>query len=258
MYTSIGMALVLELAIAFNLTAAIAPSPATAPHDNKSHLALQQAGKQSLPPPPPTNPGSSAAGGRRAPSACPDDQVAVTPSPLLTALSPANQPGFTLAPRPTFLVYVPRTNAETAEFSLRTRMGQGIYRTTIALTTTPNIISITLPDEAVPLEVDKPYIWSFAVVCNPGDRLLDQFVTGTVQRTELDQTRLRQVEQAPLRQRIALYQENRIWYDALALLFELNHSQPNVPEIDAAWSSLLQSGEVDTRITIRPSAQDNW
>jgi hypothetical protein len=150
--------------------------------------------------------------------------------------------------RPTFLVYVPRTSAENAEFSLSSRDGHGVYRTTVALTNTPNIISITLPTQAESLEIGKSYNWSFAIICNPSDRLEDRFVTGSVQRIELDLTRLQQIEQADLIQRLMLYQEDDLWYDAIALLFELKRTQPNNPSIRAAWQEFLQSGGIDTMI----------
>jgi len=203
---------------------------------------------QSNPPPPPTNPGSSAAGGRRDSSSCPQDAGAQASSLLLTALSPTMKPGFTLAERPTFLVYVPKTSAKNAEFSLRGRGRRGIYRTMVALTTTPNLIRITLPRQVLPLEVGKPYAWSFAIICNPSDRLDDRFVTGTVQRIELDAARLSQIQQAPPKEQVVLYQKAGAWYDALALLFQLRHSQMNDPSIYTAWRELLQAGGVDTMI----------
>lgn len=248
--TSISIVLTSGLAIALNTIVTITPGTASTRHESGKPLIVQQVRKQNLPPPPPTNPSSSAAGGRRAPTACPQDAVTVPASPLLTALSPTTEPGLTLAAHPTFLVYVPETSATTAEFSLRSSGNQGVYRTTIALTTTPGIISITLPEQAMTLEVGRLYTWSFAVICNPNDRLIDQFVTGMVRRIELDPARLSQIEQTPVRQRIALYQENRIWYDALALLLELKRSQPNDSEIDTAWREFLQSGGVNTIIDV--------
>lgn len=236
----LGIALSLELAMLCSAVA-IAPSAAAAVQSAER--------KQSNPPPPPTNPGSSAAGGRRDPAACPQDAVAPTPSPLLTALSPTTQAGLTLAERPTFLVYVPKTSAENAEFSLRTRSGQGVYRTTIALTNAPGIISITLPAQATPLEMGKDYTWMFAVICNTADRLEDRFVMGTVQRIQLDPTRLHQIEQTPARQRIELYQQAGVWYDALALLLQLKRSQPDDLTLNTAWHELLQSGGIDTLIS---------
>ncbi|MBD1867346.1 DUF928 domain-containing protein [Cyanobacteria bacterium FACHB-471] len=227
---SIAVVLILELAIAPQATA------------------VQQTLKQTLPPPPPNNPGSSAAGGRRSASTCPQDAIAATTDPLLTALSPTTTPGLSLAERPTFLVYVPSTSAENAEFSLRSRDGRGIYRTTVPLTDTPTLISISLPDQVAPLEIGSLYTWSFAIICNPDNRLEDQFVTGSIQRIELNPVRLSQIEQSPPARRIALYQEDGIWYDALTLLFELKRSQPDDLSVDTTWREFLQSGGIDSTI----------
>lgn len=251
--TAISIVLTSGLAIAFNTIFAIAPGIAATLHENGKPFSFSQhAAKQTLPPPPPSNPGSSAAGGRRSPTACPQDAATATSGPFLTALSPTTEPGLTLSAHPTFLVYVPETSAATAEFSLRSQTNQGVYRTTISLTNTPGIISITLPDQAMILEVNRLYTWSFAVICDPDDRLIDQFVMGMVQRVELDPARVSQIEQASVEQRIALYQEDRLWYDALALLFELNQSQPNDSDIGTAWRELLRSGGVDTILDTNP------
>lgn len=212
--------------------------------------------KQSTPPPPPTNPDSSVAGGRRAPAACPQDAEVATGGAALTALSPTTKPGLTLAERPTFLVYVPKTSAENAEFSLRSREGRGVYRTTVALSNTPDLISISLPAQTPPLEVGKQYTWSLAIICNPNDRVDDQFVTGTVQRTELAPTQLSQIQQASAKEQVSLYQNADAWYDALAVLFELQRSQPNDPSIRAMWQEFLRSGGVSTMIDSKSNKQD--
>jgi hypothetical protein len=213
--------------------------------------------KQDNPPPPPKNPDSSAAGGRRAPPACPQDAGVATTDPALTALSPTTKPGLTLAEHPTFLVYVPKTSAENAEFSLRTREGRGVYRTTFALTNTPDIISITLPPQTPPLEVGKQYTWSLAVICNPNDRVDDRFVTGTVQRTELDPTLWSQIQQTPPKEQVSLYQKADAWYDALAVLFELQRTQPNDPSISATWREFLESGGVSTMIDSKSNKENS-
>ncbi|MGG6239411.1 DUF928 domain-containing protein [Nodosilinea sp. AN01ver1] len=205
--------------------------------------------KQSNPPPPPTNPGSSAPGGRRAAAACPQDTAtsssSTTPTPLLTALSPIAQPGIALVTHPTFLVYVPTTNAENAEFSLRNQAGQGLYRTTVPLPTTPGIVSISLPAQTTALEVGKTYTWTFAIICDPTDRLEDQFVTGTVQRRDLDPARAAQLEQSSASDRLALYQQDGVWYDALALLLELRRTDPEDTSLTTTWHELLQSGGIN-------------
>ncbi|XGW00675.1 MAG: DUF928 domain-containing protein [Leptolyngbya sp. BL-A-14] len=201
--------------------------------------------KQSVPPPR-KNPGGSSAGGRRAPSACPQDTSALATNSELVALTPKTQPDSTLAARPTFFVYVPKTSAKTAEFSLRDRKGMGVYRTTLALTKTPAIVRLSLPDQTPSLDVNQQYVWSFAVICNPNDRLDDRFVSGTVQRITIDSVRLRQIQQASPREQVSLYQQAGLWYDALAVVYELQRAYPNDASINTTWQEFLRSSGVDS------------
>ncbi|MFB2895861.1 DUF928 domain-containing protein [Aerosakkonemataceae cyanobacterium BLCC-F50] len=203
---------------------------------------------QSNPPPPGKNPSGSSAGGRRDIGVCTQDVTPATTDPKLTALSPIAKPGNTLAERPTFLVFVPKTSATTGEFSLRDRNNRGVYRTTLPLTNTPGIVSVSLPAQAPALEIGQQYLWSFAVICNPNDRVDDRFVTGTVQRIALDSTRLHQIQQASPKEQVLLYQKADVWYDAIAVLFELQRSQPNDSTINTIWRELLHSGGVDVTI----------
>lgn len=199
---------------------------------------------QSNPPPPRRNPDSSVSGGRRDPIVCPEDASMPRTDSGLVALSPTARPGTTLAERPSFLVYVPQTSASTAEFSLRDYNGRGVYRTTLDLANTSGIVSLSLPAEAPPLEIGEQYTWSFTIICDPNYRLSDRFVTGTVQRIEFDPTRLHQIQQTSLREQVSLYQEVDVWYDTLAVLFELQRNQPNDPSINETWDEFLQSGGV--------------
>ena len=256
----ISIALVLGLAIV-HTTVATAPSAATNPQGTEKPSIAKVKDRQlaqSNPPPPPSNPGSSSAGGRRDPSHCPQDPVPPPNSLLLTALSPMTQPGSTLAERPTFLVYVPKTSAKNAEFSLRRRDGRGVYRTMVALTNTPALISIPLLERATPLELGQSYVWSFALICTPNDRLKDRFVTGMVQRIALDPTRLQQIQRASLKEQVGLYQTAGLWYDALALLFQLKRSQPNDPSLGTAWRELLQAQGVNPLIDSSSEPASPW
>ncbi|NJO42037.1 MAG: DUF928 domain-containing protein [Cyanobacteria bacterium RU_5_0] len=236
---SVGVALALELAIAPVFWARAQPNLLPSGSRLKQDITL---------PPPPTNPDTTTGGGRRDRGDCPQDAATAMPDSLLTALSPTTEPGLTIADRPTVLVYVPQTSAQIAEFSLLDQENNGIYQTTFNLTGTPDIIRFSLPSDAPPLEIGKNYTWYFALICNPENRLQDQFVTGQIQRTELDSALMQQIEQAPTGDRLSLYRlyrSHNIWYEALSVLVELRESQPDNPNLEAAWRELLQSGGLD-------------
>ncbi|MBD2103926.1 DUF928 domain-containing protein [Leptolyngbya sp. FACHB-261] len=237
---SLLVALVLELALAPGLLAKNTQLPPNL-QGNFSRVKTQNRKQSPLPPPPP-NPSSTAPGGQRGSNTCPQDPDS---GQALIALSPANQPGLTLAERPTFLVYVPQTRAQTAEFSLSNRNGSGVYRTTIALTNTPGIITVSLPPTTSPLEIGKHYIWVFSLVCTANNRFQDAFTSGRIQRIGLDPVRLRQIEQATPRERVSLYREAGIWYETSSILLELQRSQPNDLGLRQAWRDLLESGGLE-------------
>jgi hypothetical protein len=192
---------------------------------------------------PPKNPDHTTGGGTRDGGRCPQD--AKTSDQPLTALSPVTRLGLTLAERPTFLVYVPQTTAQTAEFSLFDQNNNGIYQTTFALTNTPGIVSFSLPPNAPPLEIGKDYRWSFAMICDPKNRLQDQFVPGRIRRTELDSALMNQINKAAPKERVSLYRTADVWYEAVFTLFELQRSQPDDSSLSAAWKELLNSGGLD-------------
>ncbi|GAA6616909.1 DUF928 domain-containing protein [Scytonema sp. NUACC26] len=245
----LGVALAFELAIALSAPMALAPNVLASELDAGELPTVSQSKiGQSKPPPPPRNPRGSSPGGRRDRTACPQDPEAPSTDRFLTALSPTTKPALTLAERPTFFVYVPKTSAKTAEFSLRNQSGSGVYRTTLTLSKTPELVRISLPSNVPPLEIQKRYRWSFAIICDSSDRFEDRSVTGIVQRTEIDPTRLRKIEEASLKERILLYQKANIWYDALLILYEARRTQPNDSSISTVWREFLQSGGVDANI----------
>lgn len=246
---SLGVALTLELVIAPSVLAWMQTRLASLPGQTRSHPKISnynshnQRQLNAQLPPPPKNPDQTTGGGTRDEGRCPQD--AKTSQPL-TALSPVTEAGLTLAERPTFLAYVPTTTAQTAEFSLFDQNNKGIYQTTFALTTTPGIVSFSLPPNAPPLEIGKDYTWSFAMICDPKKRLQDQFVRGRIRRTQLDWALMNQIEKATPKERVSLYRSANVWYEAIFTLFELQRSQPNDPSVSAAWKELLNSGGLNS------------
>lgn len=256
---SLWVALTLELVIAPSVLARIQTRLASLP--GKARLASLPSKARSHPkisndyshnqrqinaqlPPPPKNPDETTGGGTRDEGRCPQD--AKTSDQPLTALSPVTKPGLTIAERPTFLAYVPQTTAQTAEFSLFDQNNKGIYQTTFALTNTPGIVSFSLPPNAPPLEIGKDYTWSFAMICDPKNRLQDQFVRGRIRRTQLDSALMNQIEKAAPKERVSLYRMADVWYEALFTLFELQRSQPDDPSMSAGWKELLNSGGLNS------------
>ena len=161
----------------------------------------------------------------------------------LTALVPASGVGITMAEYPTFYWYLPQTTAKTMEFVLRDDQDREIYSTLLAVDRNqPGIMSLELPTSAtlLPLEIEKGYYWQVRLVCQPSDRLADEWVEGSVVRVQ-PTSKVAQSDNAPLQEKLALYVESRFWHETLSTLVEMRRLNPNDRDISAAWKQLLNS-----------------
>ena len=182
--------------------------------------------------PPPTQPGRPVRGG-----------CASISQLGLTALVPTNKMGRTVSDYPTFFFYLPKTEAESAEFILKDQSGKQIYKQDLTISNLSGVIGVSIPTNknVPPLEVGQSYTWNFTVICDAQDRSADQIQIGTVRRVELNADIRRQLDQAQPRQKTVIYAENGIWLDALSTLAAARRDQPNDTTFKADWESLLDS-----------------
>ena len=182
--------------------------------------------------PPPTQPGRPVRGG-----------CASISQLGLTALVPTNKMGRTVSDYPTFFFYLPKTEAESAEFILKDQSGKQIYKQDLTISNLSGVIGVSIPTNknVPPLEVGQSYTWNFTVICDAQDRSADQIQIGTVRRVELNADIRRQLAQADPRQKTVIYAENGIWLDALSTLAAARRDQPNDTALKADWESLLDS-----------------
>lgn len=174
----------------------------------------------------------------------------------LTALSPKNKIARTVSDYPTFFFYLPKTEAELAEFMLLNESGKEIYKQTIKISNLSGIIGVSIPaNKDVPrLEIGKSYSWNFTVICNSQDRSGDMMEIGTVRRVELSADIRSQLEKADPREKNFIYAENGIWQDALSNLVAALRAQPSDAALKADWESLLNSVTLG-KIAKEPIAQ---
>lgn len=165
----------------------------------------------------------------------------------LTALVPSDRFGVTVAPYPTFFVYMPAASSPASplsvEFDLRDRNDNVIYKSTFKSSGKPGVLTLTLPSQAglPPLAIGQDYKWSFSVICRSDERSQDMTVEGWVRRVELNSALKNQLRQASLPQQVELYAQAEIWQDALATLVQLRRDNPNNAAIKANWERLLSS-----------------
>lgn len=170
--------------------------------------------------------------------------------PPLTALVPINSPILTTAKYPTFWFYVPYPKTQGLEakfvFNAKPRKKEDkVYRAQFLLENTPGIIRVTLPETVSPLEIDRQYSWSFAVICNPKDSSDNPNVSGGVQRRSISQLENELGAAASERERAIIYAANGLWLDSLTSLAELRLAKLNDDTVKTDWEDLLGAETVE-------------
>jgi len=227
------------------ISAFLSLSIVLAPHWTTKVWAQSNVAASFEPPPGRDAPRGGTAGGGSRPvgTACLSNRSAT--SGALTALSPGRQLGLTQAERPNFLVYLPQTTAQTAEFSLFDEQMNGIYQVSIPVPKQAGLVGIRLPDTAPALAQDKPYYWTVALACNPSDRTEDWVVGGWIERAQPSATLKQQLANVTAVERVSLYAQQGYWYEALNTLVELQRIQPNDPAVASTWAELMKSVRLD-------------
>ncbi len=171
----------------------------------------------------------------------------------ILALVPENNLGLTLSNTPTFLFYVPKiddANPEQIEMEFLLvdesdlQNTQEIYQQRVPLPTGGGTIALTLPDNEnlPPLQVNQVYSWYFSVICNPKSSepsILS--LGGWIKRIEPSPTVTRELEQLTSRDRIAIYERELLWFDAIGTLAQLLQENSNDAFLRTKWNALLEA-----------------
>ena len=180
-------------------------------------------------PPPSGNrqPGGSLGG----PSVCPQK------AQPLTAITPENVHGKTMADAPTFWFYMPYTAAEVpgGEFSILTwDEEQYIYETAFTLPDQPGFVSITLPAaEAASLQAGQYYHWYLNLHCaSTAEAKTTLNIDGWIERIAATPEREQQIVSPD------------IWYDAIDYLAGQLQTA-STDGLGQLWTYLLESVELD-------------
>jgi len=185
-------------------------------------------------------------GGGTRDGGCPQDAKALDPT--IMPVMPATRQGLTVAERPTFFVYVPKTTAKQALFVLKDKDEDYYYETTVSMPKQAGILSVKLPDEASKLEIGKTYHWSFLMICGAQVTPDSPGVQGVIKRIKPNGT-LNQLDGEPLLEQALKYGENGIWFDTLTTLAQLRQSNPQDSSFQVAWADLLKSVGLDAIAT---------
>ena len=160
-----------------------------------------------------------------------------TPFTPLLPVSESGFSGLTLTEHPTFWFYIPyqTSSISSGQFSLIDLEDNEIYWISFQLPETPGFVKVSIPNQAKPLKKNQEYRWHFELNCASQASSSQEKVwhEGVVQKVELADLEA-QLDTAGLVQRVNLYVENSIWYDASTELVQIR----DTPQ---AWRQLLQA-----------------
>ncbi|MBE9017238.1 hypothetical protein C7Y66_04055 [Chroococcidiopsis sp. CCALA 051] len=244
-------------AIAFTL---LVPTAAIATHNNSQNHTHQQVSAQPRYTPPPFPTSGTPTGRTRGAAGRGGDCGFKLP---LTALAPAVEKtvgtgkatyvwGQTIAEYPTFWFYIPAANPSlrSVEFVLQDDRDNDVYRSAVELPAKPGIIGVRLPSTQPPLKLNQNYHWflktEIAASCDRQDSTIaiKDSVEGWVQRVSPTATMRSQLKTATPEQRLDLYAQQGLWYDAIATIAEQRLQQPENAVLKANWHGLLQSANL--------------
>ncbi|MFK8184679.1 MAG: DUF928 domain-containing protein [Phormidesmis sp.] len=175
-------------------------------------------------------------------------------APSMLAVMPDSFYGTTVEARPTILVYVPRSSASEAVFSLKDEVRNTVYEMPVQVPETGGVIAIEMPADAPELAIGENYQWYVAIKLDNGLSPSSPFVDGWVKRIEPD-TELSAALTAARNQdstlaKIEALGANGVWYDTAAKLAKLTEAQAN-DVMTNHWVELLESVGLDD-ITAAP------
>ena len=170
----------------------------------------------------------------------------------LIPLIPSDSRGLTLSEFPSVWVKVAYNSGEieqelTGEFSVedaQTNIKLSPKRTSIALPKTSGVFRIPIPHS---LEVNNWYHWYLVLDCNSPDSSKSNSILsieGIVKRVSLSESQS-QLETKTPQERINVYQDQGIWYDALNETARLSCQNPRNTFVRESWAALLRDVGLD-------------
>ncbi|MEG4852034.1 DUF928 domain-containing protein [Microcoleus sp. B5-D4] len=161
-------------------------------------------------------------------------------SARLTALVPFSHVGETISGHPTFTWFVPDRTPRPLQLRLFTRTGQLLYRT--EMQSQPGIMSVALPSNLPQLSIGQSYQWQVVLVCDPNVPSRNVVAAAEIQvvgPAASLQTQLA-AAQTP-QQRIDLYAESGLWYDAIAEARKTSETSQNQAAVLELLDALASS-----------------
>lgn len=165
----------------------------------------------------------------------------------LTALVPQNNYGLTTQEHPSFWVYFPDTSAQRAILSIK-EVGKSPHWQQSVDLNQKGIVGIELSQNAPALKIGKNYQWAVIMVCSDRPSPNDPVVTSWIKRVE-DNNQSSSISKLD---RVSIYAQQGIWYDALDILISQKSSGDNWQKL---WHEYLESADL-TKLTDLPVVEN--
>jgi Domain of Unknown Function (DUF928) len=185
--------------------------------------------------------------GRRQAPITINSETLTSPLVALVPSSSLGNYGLTLDGYPSFYIHMPAVPGARLEFILLDELGDRIYETGYLVSDQEATFSIDLPRNAnlPPLEVGLSYNWQVRLKLNPNSIVTDYIVQGQIERFEPEAALMQDLQGASPEEKVVLYAQAGLWYDALHTLAELRRANPNDPLLANEWAQLLRSVGLD-------------
>jgi Domain of Unknown Function (DUF928) len=136
------------------------------------------------------------------------------------------------------------------ELSLYDDNDRLVSQTTSALTGQSGIASLPIPtaEGFQELESDRNYRWHLLLVDEGTEE--ERVVEGWIRRVEMKPNLANKLAKASPLERVQLYQQARLWYEALEELAQLKQSNPDDDDVSEQWVELLEGFNLSAIATV--------
>ena len=161
-------------------------------------------------------------------------------SARLTPLVPFSHVGETISGHPTFTWFVPDRTPHPLQFRLFSSTGKPLYRT--EMQSQPGIMSVALPSNLPGLSIGQSYRWQVVLVCDRNVPSRNVVVAAEIQVVQPAASLQSQLAAAQTpQQRIDLYAQAGLWYDAIAEARKASETSQNQAAVLELLDALASS-----------------
>ena len=158
-------------------------------------------------------------------------------------LMPQGHVGETIQPHPVFFAFLP--GQATVQFLvIEPGVSNTVYAENIQ-TQKDGVVRLTVPSSAPALKPGKTYWWYVSVLCDPKYGRDRSYLQGWVRRVNHTPQLMKELEQATVADRPAIYARNGLWFDALRAIADEQRRQPQSHLWKKAWADFLKAGGLE-------------